>query len=69
MWGRIVHGKLQVVVKLATHVQCFGTEAVVPSAVLSTSQIDVAELFCGTATKQVVLELRQAMPLSAKLRL
>ncbi|MDP6960006.1 MAG: hypothetical protein QF595_00600 [Dehalococcoidia bacterium] len=40
-----------------------------PSAVLSTSQIDVAELFCGTATKQVVLELRQAMPLSAKLRL
>ena len=57
----MAHVKLQVTVELIAHVQRLGAEAVVPSVVLATSQIDVTEFFGGVAIKQVVLEFRPAI--------
>ena len=47
---------MKIATELIAHVQCLGTEAVVPGVVLATSQIDMTEFFCGIATKQVVFE-------------
>ena len=52
---------MKIATELIAHVQCLGTEAVVPGVVLATSQIDVTELFGGVAIKQVILESRLAI--------